>query len=313
VIVKKAVAELPPMTFLALRFGLAFGVLAITFRRALAANWRRLAGPGIVMGACLWAGFALQTVGLQFTLASRAGFITGLSVVLVPLLEGAITRRPPPGRALIGVALALAGLALLFMVPALASTVVDQAVYGGVAAGAGAPASTSAQRAWGDLLVLGCALAFGCHIAATGRYAPTRAGTYAEAGALAAIQVGVATLGYLGLCAVQCFRGGGPTALLPAGATLSHPFSLGTAAAIVLTGLAATAGAFLVQTVAQRFTPPTHTALIFATEPVFAALFGRLVLAERLGPGSLAGCLLILAGMVTAELPGHRRRGATPG
>ena len=83
-----------------------------------------------------------------------------------------------------------------------------------------------------------------------------------------------------------------------------------------MTALLATAGAFLAQTAAQRFTPPTHTALIFATEPVFAALFGWLLLGERLGAWGLAGCGLILAGMLVAELPatlGSRAPGVKPG
>jgi len=300
VIVKAAVAELPLMTFLALRFTLAFATLAIVFRRDLAANWRRLTGPGLVMGLCLFTGFALQTTGLQFTQASRAGFITGLSVVFVPVLEAAITRKWPPTRAFAGVTLALAGLVLLFIVPALAQAVTPvEALQSGAVTG-------PTGRLLGDLLVLACALAFGCHIASTGHYASTRTRTYGEAGALAAVQLGVAALGYLAICAVQSTRGGaGIATLLPDGATWAHPFSLGTAAAIVMTGLLATAGAFLTQTAAQRLTPPTHTALIFATEPVFAAFFGRLALGERLGPWGLGGCLLILAGMLVAELPGR--------
>jgi len=68
------------------------------------------------------------------------------------------------------------------------------------------------------------------------------------------------------------------------------------------TGLFATAIAFGVQTVAQRFTTATHTALIFAAEPVFAALFSFLLIDEVLGPRQLIGCGLILAGMIAAEL-----------
>jgi drug/metabolite transporter (DMT)-like permease len=72
--------------------------------------------------------------------------------------------------------------------------------------------------------------------------------------------------------------------------------------AAAFTGLFATAVAFGVQTVAQRLTTATHTALIFAAEPVFAALFSFLLIGEVLGPRQLVGCGLILAGMVAAEL-----------
>ena len=297
-------AELPTMTFLALRFTLAFVVLAVFFRRDLAANWRSLLGPGLVIGLWLFGAYSFQTIGLAFTQASRAGFITGLSVVLVPVLEGLVTERRPPRRALAGVGFALLGLVFLFVVPALTAS-----------APPGGP-SVAAQRL-GDGLVLACAIGFAGHIVSTGRYSSTQVRNYGEAGALAAIQIGVAAAGYVLVCAAQATLGGvGLAELLPPGATLSHPFSPSTAGAVVMTALLATAGAFLAQTAAQRFTPPTHTALIFATEPVFAAIFGWLLLGERLGAWGLAGCGLILAGMLVAELPaalGSRAPGVKPG
>jgi drug/metabolite transporter (DMT)-like permease len=84
--------------------------------------------------------------------------------------------------------------------------------------------------------------------------------------------------------------------------------------AAAFTGLFATVIAFGVQTVAQRFTSATHTALIFATEPVFAAIFSVLLTGEALGPKELLGCALILAGMLVAEvLPlGRRAPAAQP-
>jgi len=72
--------------------------------------------------------------------------------------------------------------------------------------------------------------------------------------------------------------------------------------AATFTAVLATALAFGVQTVAQRFTHATHTALIFAAEPVFAGLFSFLLIGELLSPRQLAGCGLILAGMLVSEL-----------
>ena len=59
---------------------------------------------------------------------------------------------------------------------------------------------------------------------------------------------------------------------------------------------------FSLQTYVQRFTTPTHTALLFSLEPVFAAFFGWWWAGEHLGPKELIGCGLILAGMVLAEV-----------
>jgi drug/metabolite transporter (DMT)-like permease len=68
--------------------------------------------------------------------------------------------------------------------------------------------------------------------------------------------------------------------------------------AVVFTAVVATAIAFVVQTGAQRVIPPTHTAVVFASEPVFAAVFGMLWVGEVLPPGGWLGAALILAAIL---------------
>jgi len=316
VTVKQAVAEIPTATFLALRFSLAFVALIPFFRREITSAWRRLAGPGLVLGLLMWGGYYLQTLGVALTQASRAGFITGLAVVLVPVLSAFIVGERPAGRAVAGVALALAGLVCLFLLPsgagaggagagtAQAGTAAAAGAVGGAAGAVGGTAGSVGRLRAGDLLVLACTLSFALQVTLTGLWSPSRARDYREAGALATLQMGVAALLSLAVVTGRFVRGGGSlAAVFFPGATLTHPFSTSTAAGIVVCGLFASAGALLVQTVAQRFTPPTHTAIIFATEPVFAVLAGWLLLDERLGTSGAVGCLLILAGMLAAEMP----------
>jgi drug/metabolite transporter (DMT)-like permease len=76
------------------------------------------------------------------------------------------------------------------------------------------------------------------------------------------------------------------------------------ALAIGVTAVFATGFAFGTQVWAQQYTPPAHTALIFALEPVFAALTSRVVTGERLGGKALLGAALILAGMIVSEVWG---------
>ena len=71
--------------------------------------------------------------------------------------------------------------------------------------------------------------------------------------------------------------------------------------ALLVTGVFASALAFLVQTWAQRQTSATRTALVFTLEPVWAALFGYTLAGDRLGGARWAGCLAIMAGVVIAE------------
>src|SRR5690606_33944107 len=68
--------------------------------------------------------------------------------------------------------------------------------------------------------------------------------------------------------------------------------------ALVITSVLATAFAFLAQTYFQKYTTATHTALIFSTEPVFAALTAFVFAGERLGMNGITGSLCILGGMI---------------
>ena len=67
-------------------------------------------------------------------------------------------------------------------------------------------------------------------------------------------------------------------------------------------GIFATALTLFVQNIAQKFTSPTHVAIIFATEPVFAGIFGWWILGETLTKTQLAGAALIIVGMLVAEM-----------
>jgi drug/metabolite transporter (DMT)-like permease len=71
--------------------------------------------------------------------------------------------------------------------------------------------------------------------------------------------------------------------------------------ALLVTGVFASALAFLAQTWAQRRTTATRTALAFSMEPVWAGLFGFTLAGDRLGATAWLGCAVIMAGIVVAE------------
>ena len=268
VMVKDAVASFPVFAFLAVRFTLATLSLAplrpwlerrvFVFQPRGSENGLRAVAAGMVLGLALSAGYGFQTFGLQFTTPAKAGFITGLSVVLVPAMAALFLRRLPDPAVQVGVLLATSGLALLTLNANLIPEI-------------------------GDVLVFFCAISFAVHILLTGHLARGHAPL-------------ALTVGQLGM-----------TALLSGLISLAWerpwpPLTPDVLFAVVFTGLFASTLAFTVQTVAQRFTSPTHTALIFSTEPVFAALFSALLGVEVLTPRTLVGGALILAGMVVAEV-----------
>jgi drug/metabolite transporter (DMT)-like permease len=144
--VKDAVALYPLFAFLAVRFAIATGVLAVPALARLRSLGRGGAGGGVLLGVLLAAGYVLQTAGLERTTVSSTGFITGMYVVLTPLLALILFRARIGVAAWGGVVLAMAGLAML----------------SGIHAGSVA----------GDLLVLAAAAVYSLQIVLLERYAP---------------------------------------------------------------------------------------------------------------------------------------------
>jgi drug/metabolite transporter (DMT)-like permease len=267
--VKEATLRVPVYSFNAVRFWVAATVLAAVclphLRRLGRRGWRH----GGVLGVVLFAGYAFQTVGLQTTRASTAGFITGMFVVFVPLLTALLLRRRPSNTALLGVALAFTGLALLALgVPGTPGPdgVVDASIVG-------------------ELLVLGAAVSFALHIVGLGAWSPRH-------DPLPLTVVQLATAAVLHSAAALGFEA--PVA--------DYVWDGYVALTVLVTALLASAAAFWVQTAAQQVVSPTRIAIILTMEPVFAGLFGYLLLDERLTIAGWLGSGLILAGMLVAEL-----------
>jgi drug/metabolite transporter (DMT)-like permease len=112
-LVKNALAGTSAGVLLLLRFGLGAATLALVALLRRERPTRALVRHGVLLGLAMFAGFALQTLGLRTTTPARSGFITGLNVLIVPFLARALFGRRVPRSAWAGVALAVAGLALL--------------------------------------------------------------------------------------------------------------------------------------------------------------------------------------------------------
>lgn len=268
-LVKAALRDVSPLLFNLLRMAFASALL-------VAANWTALKGLTraqvklcALAGVVLALGYELQTVGLTRTTPSKSAFLTGLVVVLVPLLStlpGVRARDTPRPHAVAfaGALLAFFGIVLLTGEP-----------------GAGA-ALLSGMRL-GEWLTLGCAVAFAFHLLVL-----ARAATVVSARALGTLQILFSTLTML--------------ALLPLQPHLKLHWTATVLAALAVTAVLATAAAFTIQSWAQQHLPASHTALIFTLEPVFAWLTSLIFLGERLGPRALTGAGLILGGILLAEL-----------
>ncbi|HHN79136.1 MAG TPA: DMT family transporter [Phycisphaerales bacterium] len=261
---RSAMESMGPFTFNAARYAVGAAVILplILFRKSRPRPDRRTLIVGVLLGVVMWGASGFQQMGLVTTTASRAGFITGLYVLGVPLLGLLLGHRLSKGH-LLGAVLAAAGLAMLC-------------------------GNLSGGNIRGDLLVLGCAVLWAVHVVLVALIAGD-----GDALVLACTQfIVVAILSLIVAHVVET-----PTLVgLRVGAI-----------PLLYNGVFAIAIAFTLQIIAQRDAPPTHAAVLMSLEAVFGALFGVLLLSERLSAAEWAGCGLMFAGMLACQLWPHTR------
>jgi drug/metabolite transporter (DMT)-like permease len=153
-LVKNALAGTSTGAFLVMRFAVATAAVGLVWLVRRDRPTPRLWRDGFLLGLAMFAGFLFQTLGLRYTTPARSGFLTGLSVLIVPFIARYLLRRRVTAFAWVGVALAAVGLLALTR------------PFGG--------AITPAVRL-GDALTVGCAVAYAFQIVFTSEYSPRHA------------------------------------------------------------------------------------------------------------------------------------------
>ncbi|QOR36247.1 DMT family transporter [Clostridium sp. 'deep sea'] len=256
---KSSLAHLNTFNFLAIRFFVAFIISSLIFIKQMLCIDKATLKYGLLIGLVLYATFALQTLGLNYTTASKSAFITGINVMLVPLLSTILLKKAPNKKTILSVIIAFIGLGLL---------TINKNIQG---------------INIGDFYTFICAIACAFHILLTGKYTKKT-----NSIAFAVVQIGV--------CAVLSLI----TSLVYEQPVLPTDFNIWRN--IFILSVVCTSGAYIVQSVAQRYTSATHTALIYTTEPVFAAVFAYIFLHEVLSIKGYVGALLIVSGMLFTEI-----------
>lgn len=222
--------------------------------------------PGAVLGLLLSVGYSLQTMGLQYTTAARSAFVTYLFAVLVPPLQRLIADRRLSAGNLIGLGVVLLGTAVLTR-----------------------PWETGSWNT-GDTMTLGAAVSFAFFVVLVDRFSGRH-------DPLLFVPVEFAVGGIIAALAALAASGAGlePLRFVPRQELV---------VAVAFLSLVGTVGALGIQTIVQARTTPVRATTIYALEPVFAALFGRLILAERMTPIEIAGAAVIIAGVLLSQLSG---------
>jgi drug/metabolite transporter (DMT)-like permease len=273
VVTKGLLDETSPLIYTSIRFLLAALIVALIFTRRIFTARGAVAVPGIILGLLLFTGFALQTIGLQYTSASKSAFFTGMLVVFTPIFHAgaqrwlSLPRKSLLAGNLLGVVFSALGLFLL-------------------------TSPEGSEFTSGDGMTLVSAGLFAVYIVYLDKV--SRA-----IDAMALTFIVFLSCGLAGGLAALVYEDShitpGPDFFLPLG---------------YLT-LFATVIALGVQNRYQADTTPTRAAVIFSLEPVIAAVFAYFVRAEQLGPAGIAGGCIIFGGLILSELseniPGLRR------
>ena len=250
--------------------------LLLTRRELTRRSYRRVALPGLLLGGLIFVAYILQTEGLARTTATNAGFITGLYVVLAPIL-GLILFRQPVGWAVwLAVGLSVVGLTLLSV-----------------------PDLESIRLRPGDALVLLSAVAWAAHVVAIGRFAGRHVPML-----LSLSQMGWAALFHI-VTTLAIGEG------LRSAEAASEAWHL-----LIVTGVLGSGVAYTLQVIAQSEISPTRAVVILAGESVAAAGFSALWIGERLEAHQWLGASLVLVAMAVSELRARladiRAEAATP-
>ncbi|MFQ3580532.1 MAG: DMT family transporter [Chloracidobacterium sp.] len=269
--------SLAPMRYIMVRFGLAVGFMLLIWGWRLRHIPAETVGHGVRLGIFLGLGYVLQAQGLAWSGSpSKAAFITGSSVLLVPLFGAWFGKQRPTAANLIGLVIAFVGFTLLCF-----------------------PDDQARGWRWSDAVSFGCTVPFAIHIVLMERYAER-----SDVDTLNIVQLGVSVLvaaaGWLSLAGWAALGLPVPPVLAPE----LRPLSLTGRQAWELLYLVifGTMICYRLQTWAQRHVSATQTALTLTLEPVFAALIAFGVGVERLGLRELAGGTLTIAGVVISEL-----------
>ncbi|MBG0564836.1 DMT family transporter [Actinoplanes aureus] len=245
------------LAVLALRFLVsAVAMVPVVAARRPARPSRRELGVGTLLGLTQAAVLVLETYGVSLTSATNAGVLISLTILLTPALEGAIGRRPLPGRFFLAAAVAFGGVVLLV-------------------AGPGLRAPTA-----GDALMLAAAVVRAAHVTLSGHLTRNRA---YDTVTLTAVQTVVGAVVFTAAAA-------------PVLAGAVHAFGPAEWLGVLYLALGCSLFAFLVQLWAVRRTSASRASLLLGTEPVWAVLIGVGLGGEQLSATTVLGIALVLAG-----------------
>jgi drug/metabolite transporter (DMT)-like permease len=273
VMIKSALAYISPMMFVSIRF-FAASMLLLPFVYPLFKSIsKKQLSEGFILGVFLYIGFAVQTIGLQYTTATKSAFITGTFVLFTPILQTIIEKRIPTLGNILGVLLVTVGIIFLSSKENSLFSIFSELSEG---------------FNFGDFLTLICAIFYAVYIVYLDKISANhnhRFLTFAQ----------ISVTGLLSILSVIVFS---LLQIEPIKIKMNNEVVI----AILYTTLFATILTTSMQTKFQQAVTPTRASIIFSMEPLFAALAAYFFINEKLSNFGITGAAFIFLGILTSEL-----------
>jgi drug/metabolite transporter (DMT)-like permease len=272
-IIKAALGSISPLLFLSFRFSIATILfLPFVIRRLKKLDSSSIKG-GLILGLLYFGGFAAQTIGLNYTSATKSAFITGTFVIFTPIFQILIEKRLPSKGNIIGILLVAGGLIFLSS----RGTHILDIIH-----------ELGTNFNVGDYLTLICAIFYSLYIV----YLDIVSKKFDNL-SLVFMQLAVTALG--AITGAIIFQVSGIE-------TGRFILNNGVIFAVIYTSLLATILTTTLQTKFQKYTTPSKAGIIFSFEPIFASIVAFFLLSEKISNFGLIGCIFIFCGLLISEL-----------
>ena len=272
-LIKNALTDISPTLFVGLRFSLATLIfLPFVYKHLRNTNKKTLIA-GSILGLFYFSGFVTQTFGLSLTTATKSGFITGIFVIFIPILQFLIEKRKPKWFNLVGVGFVLIGLVMLSSNGNNVFEFFEQ---------------IGSDFNLGDLFTLICAVLFAFQVVYVDIF--TKKYDYLP---MVFTQLLITGLGGILFSIILSTTGI---------ETFKFNFNSNVIGAILYTSIFASIIATIIQLKYQKTVSPTKAGIIFSIEPIFAAVFAYFLLSEKISNFGLIGCVLIFFGLIISEV-----------
>ena len=263
IVVKNSLDSITPLWLMAARFIVAALAISVLFFKKMKLISRGGLFAGVICGVLIYAAFAFQTIGIQYTTASKNALLTSAYVVFVPFVFWIMIKKKPKMTQVIAAFLCFAGIAMLM------SNNIFVAVH-------------SKDELIGDSLTLICGLLFGVHISLLGIYSK-------KYDAIVLTIVQMITCAVISLAAALMFEDVPPQ------------MSGQTMGSILYLGLLSTCLAYLVQTVAQKHTTPSHASLIMSLECVIGCILSVIIFKDVFTPLMWVGSAITFSSVILSQ------------